>query len=91
MSAVADIGCIVCLEKDGIYSPAEIHHIDGKTKADAHKKILPLCVPHHRVASPDGEWVTRHGPGRRAGKYVFELECGSEEELLELVLMRIGR
>jgi hypothetical protein len=83
MDKAADAGCIVC-RLNGIESPAEIHHIDGKTKEGAHFHTIGLCPLHHRI--PDTHkpkrWISRHGDGIKA----FEAEYGTENELyLELL------
>ena len=83
MQKVADVGCIVCHEFMGVHSPAQIHHISGKTKEGAHFNVLPLCPNHHQHASPTGDWATRHSPGRNAGKAAFEAEYCTEAELLK--------
>jgi len=44
MAAVAALGCVVCRREFGVYSPAAIHHTDGKTKPGAHMKSLGLCT-----------------------------------------------
>lgn len=82
MSAVAALGCIVCKIHNDIYTPCGIHHTDGKTKPGAHFKVLGLCDGHHQISSPTGEWATRHGPGRNAGKSNFEEAYGTEEWLM---------
>ena len=82
MSSVVDLGCIVCRIFYSVYSPCTVHHMDGKTKPGAHFKVLGLCGNHHQIASPTGEWATRHGPGRKTGKKAFEDEYYTEEELL---------
>jgi hypothetical protein len=47
-NAVASIGCIACI-KDGYRNPlVSLHHIDGRTKPGAHRKVLPLCAGHHQ-------------------------------------------
>lgn len=47
-SALAELGCIAC-RADGRYNPVvSIHHIDGRTKPDAHWLVLPLCGPHNQ-------------------------------------------
>lgn len=88
--AMCELGCIVCLVIFNIYTPGTIHHTDGRTKPGAHKKVLCLCGCHHQVASDSGEWATRHGPGRNAGKTMFELAYGTEEELLEKTMELLG-
>ena len=85
MSEVVSLGCVICHLFYSVESPAAIHHCDGRTKPDAHYKILPLCAGHHQVSSPSGEWATRHAPGRNAGKFAFESAYGSEESLMEKV------
>ena len=81
--AQCELGCIVCLVVFGIYTPGTVHHTAGKTKLGSHKETLCLCGAHHQVASDSGEWATRHGPGRNAGKAMFEKAYGSEKSLLE--------
>lgn len=83
MNAIVELGCIVCRKSFGVYSPATIHHCDGKTKPDAHYRSIALCPRHHQVASDSGEWATRHGPGRNTGKTMFEAAYGSEQVLIE--------
>lgn len=80
----AQVGCIICLEWLGVQSPAEIHHIDGKTRPGAHFKTLPLCPRHHRI--------TGQGYVSRAdGKKLFESAYAAEKELLGMVKLRVER
>ncbi len=72
-----------------MYSPGTVHHCDGKTKPGAHSLVLCLCGRHHQIASPTGEWATRHSPGRRAGKSVFEAAYGSEDALMRKTKERL--
>lgn len=82
MNKVSDIGCIVCLN-NGIESPAEIHHLDGRTKEGAHFHTIGLCARHHRLAdNHPKDWISRHGDGVKA----FEREYGTENELLLQVM-----
>ena len=75
MNAICQIGCIVCRNEYGVFSPAVPHHMDGKTKEGAHLKTIPLCGAHHQT----GEGcISRHPYKAR-----FEAEYGTEEELLE--------
>lgn len=73
-----ELGCVVCWLQFQLQSPAEIHHIDGKTKPGAHQKTIPLCHKHHREGSRDGVWTSRH-----PNKAAFVERYGSEEFLLE--------
>ena len=75
---LAQLGCIVCKQYD-IETPAEIHHIEGKTKANSHFKVLPLCFEHHRIGNRFRP-ISRHPYKKR-----FEEAYGTEEELLEQV------
>jgi len=79
MDRVSQLGCIVCYLQGFYGVPAEIHHIEGKTKTDTHFKVLPLCFEHHRMGS-DMEPISRHPYKAR-----FEKAYGTEYELLELV------
>lgn len=77
MDRVSQIGCIVCRNLGYGYVPAEIHHIEGKTKKDSHLKVLPLCFEHHRKGN-DKHPISRHPYKKR-----FENAYGSELSLLE--------
>jgi hypothetical protein len=77
---IAGLGCIAC-HLDGRYNPVvSIHHVDGRTKPDAHKKVLPLCGPHHQHDDTD--------PAGRIGvhpyKARFEAMYGTQDELLKM-------
>lgn len=54
MDSIREVGCIACIRMGFIkpYSvPTEytaIHHIEGKTKPDAHFLTIPLCPNHHQ-------------------------------------------
>lgn len=85
MDDVFEIGCIVCLEFMSVFTPCEVHHLEGKTKPGAHLKTIGLCSLHHRHKSNDGQWVSRHGDGKAA----FEAEYAKEERLVELVRGRV--
>ena len=80
MSRVSDLGCIVCLRNGVGYNPCEIHHINGKTKPDAHFQVIGLCFEHHRKGG-DQEPISRHPYKAR-----FINAYGSEEVLLSAVL-----
>lgn len=77
-----DLGCIVCLNVDGVHTPPAIHHIDGKTKEGCHQLTIPLCPNHHQYKANSNQlkaWVSLHGDGKAAFKDAY----GSEYELLE--------
>jgi len=78
MALMAEGGCVVCRKYLSVFSPAEIHHPQGKTTPAAHLKAIPLCSRHHRIPSNTGDWVSRHGDGKKA----FEAAYGTEESLL---------
>ena len=79
MDKVSQLGCIVCRNTNGSITPAEIHHIEGKTKANSHFKVLPLCFEHHRIGN-------RFRPiSRHPYKARFVKAYGTEQELLEQV------
>ncbi len=82
---IAALGCIAC-HIDGRYNPVvSIHHIDGRTKPDAHLKVLPLCSQHHQHDDTD--------PAGRIGvhpyKARFEALYATQDELLKMCLEKL--
>jgi hypothetical protein len=77
---VASLGCIVCRREGKGHTPAEIHHLDGKTKAGAHFHVIPLCFFHHRQGSDTELFTSRHPYKSR-----FEERYGPELELMFIV------
>ena len=77
LAKIITLGCIVCHKELYVYTEASPHHIDGKTKAGAHLRSIPLCGRHHQI--PGEGYVSRHGDGRAR----FETEYGTEQELLD--------
>ena len=77
---IASIGCIVCLNQGVENSEVSVHHIDGRTKEGAHRKVLPLCYPHHQLQDNQTpkRWYTLH-----ANKSEFERNYGNQYDLLE--------
>lgn len=85
MDAATRLGCIVCCLHHDTYSPATVHHIDGKTKPGAHFRSIPLCYLHHQGGADCAEYVSRHPYKKR-----FEVRYGSEHHLLAETRRRIG-
>lgn len=82
--AVAELGCLICLQ------PAEIHHAKGGSMLDAHtykgmgqktgeEAILPLCPRHHR-----GEQGIE-----KIGVETWERKFGRQSEMLNIVTERL--
>lgn len=82
ISAILEHGCVVCRNEMSLFSPAEIHHINGGSK---HLDTLPLCMLHHRGQANTPEFVSRH-PFRDE----FEHRYGEESVLLEKLRAEIG-
>ena len=78
MDSISQVGCIVCKLLYDAYTPAEIHHIDGKTKPGCHTLTIPLCYEHHREGSNNEMYVSRH-----PFKAEFVKRYGTEMYLLE--------
>ncbi|MBT8449597.1 MAG: Ref family protein [Gammaproteobacteria bacterium] len=85
MDAILEMGCVICKKEMGVFSPTEIHHIDGKTKPDCHLKTIPLCYRHHRAGEDNEIYTSRHPTKRR-----FEDRYGSEQDLLDWTRNKIG-
>ena len=80
---LAQLGCIACF-RDGIYNAhVSIHHVDGRTKPDCHKKVLPLCSSHHQ---DDGSGAIAVHPWKAR----FEKRYGTQEELMRLCAYLMG-
>ncbi len=81
LSAIADIGCILCRYK-GVYdTPAELHHIRNGGKRE-NAPVIPLCPEHHRGKTGV------HGLGSRGFLRVHGI---SEETLLSVLLILMGK
>jgi hypothetical protein len=76
LDAICQLGCIVCRNEFGLFSPACPHHIAGKTKDGAHFLTIPLCGPHHQTG---GQGVAFHATGKKN----WENRYGTQQELLE--------
>lgn len=84
-NAIAQIGCIACRE-DGVFTElVSIHHIDGRTKPDAHKKVLPLCAGHHQDGTGVAGLIAVH-----PWKARFEQRYGTQAELLARCMGMVG-
>ena len=78
MDKVSQLGCVVCRNMGMGFVPCEIHHIDGKTKENAHMNVIGLCFEHHRRGENNPIYVSRH-----PYKAEFVKRYGSEQKLLE--------
>lgn len=89
MDALGQLPCIACWLHGEVQPVISLHHIDGRTATDAHKRQLPLCCWHHQLAAPPEvrklyPWlVPVHADGRIGGKAEFESLNGTQEELLK--------
>lgn len=72
-----DVGCIACRCMGELNFLVSIHHIDGRTKSDAHWQVLPLCAGHHQDGTGIAGLTAVHPWKRR-----FEAEFGTQEALL---------
>lgn len=81
-----EIGCIACLIDGVVNTFVSIHHIDGRTKPGCHKKVLPVCAPHHQRDDSDPEGRISIHPDKKR----FEERYGSQNDLLAMVLKQLG-
>ena len=86
-------GCAVCRyiikpDIDFFETPA-IHHISGKTKAGAHRLVIPLCATHHQYGT--AEHPSIHANGSVGGKAQFKQAYGVDEyDLLAMCEQGLG-
>lgn len=72
-----EVGCIAS-RKDGFWEPrVSIHHIDGRTKPDAHWLVLPLSAGNHQDGTGASGRIAVH-----PWKARFEARYGTQRELL---------
>lgn len=83
---MAALGCIACLEDGKLTREVSIHHTDGRTKPDCHKKVLPLCAGHHQDGTGEDKDLIAVHPYKRE----FEAKYGPQEELLEKVMFLLA-
>ena len=81
LDKITEFGCIVCHVHLGVFTPAEPHHIFGKTRPGAHLHTIPMCPEHHRHGTV--------GPARHKNKTEFEAAFGTEQHLYQLLLEAI--
>jgi hypothetical protein len=76
---IAQLGCLPCKQDGFLNTLVSIHHVDGRTKPDAHKKVLALCAGHHQQGSNTNNpnMLAVHGNKAR-----FEAKYGTQQELL---------
>jgi len=87
MDDVAKLGCIVCRKHLGMHQPEiSIHHIDGRTKPNAHLNTIPLCALHHQLGGDQGPYIAVHPWKKR-----FENEYGTQEELRQECVRLVER
>lgn len=71
------VGCIAC-RLDGVFNNnVLLHHIDGRTKPNAHKMVLPLCAGHHQEGAGAPGLIAVH-PWKRS----FEARYGCQYDLI---------
>lgn len=68
------IGCVACDIEGRFNDYVSVHHIDGRTKPDAHWLVLSLCASHHQ---DDGTAIAVHPYKAR-----FEARYGRQMDLL---------
>lgn len=92
---LARIGCIAHRKLGLPWTPAEMHHIDGRTKPGANKRTIPLSSWHHRAVPPAGmrpsEAAELLGPSLATNKSAFVERFGSECQLLDEVNTMLER
>lgn len=76
-----EVGCIACRLDGRINKHVSIHHIDGRTKPDAHKLVLPLCAGHHQDGTGAPDLIAVHPWKKR-----FETKYGTQRELLDMCM-----
>lgn len=80
------VGCIACRKDGRMNFHVSIHHIEGRTRPEAHKRVLPLCAGHHQDGTGAPGLIAVH-----PYKGQFEERYGSQEDLLgECIELIVG-
>ena len=80
------IPCLACSLFHGVHdTPAEYHHIKGKTALNAHLTGFSLCANHHRHKDAQKRWTSRHGDGLKAFERAYMPEINFLSEQIERV------
>jgi len=96
---VAGLGCIACMIS-GKTLPHRVilHHTSGRNQGTpasrfAERKVLPLCLQHHRpdsTVAENGQRFDMDAPSVHGRKKLFVSLFGTEEELVEKVHAMLG-
>jgi len=86
LDLIEQLPCLVCDVYHHIDdTPAETHHINGRTKPQAHLKTIRLCANHHRLKDNHHpkKYVSRHGDGKALfqGRYTHEMRLLEIQEV----------
>lgn len=82
--ALCQQGCVAC-RIDGIGNfNVSVHHIDGRTKPQAHWLVLPLCAGHHQDGTGAPGLIAVH-----PWKGQFEERYGKQRTLLQWAIERL--
>lgn len=91
---VREIGCPCCVaDGRGFNDYCSVHHIDGRTKPDAHWLVIPLCGEHHQnsplaVHVNKAQWERRYGTQlivmKRCAEQLLENFHAVPERVLQL-------
>lgn len=68
------VGCIACYKEGRFNHYCSIHHIDGRTKPQAHWLVLPLCASHYQ---DNGMAIAVHPTKKQ-----FEQTYGNQYQLM---------
>ena len=87
MAQVAALGCVICRQEMGVYSPASVHHVAEGSGHRSDWATVGLCHEHHQGATG------LHGMGTKAFIRRYRPFGDSEFGLLvaEIELIQGGR
>lgn len=93
---IGTLPCIACSLHGRENWLISLHHVYGRTIANAHKFVLPLCAYHHDTLLPAEErakypdMIPVHAKGKFGGKFQFSHHNATETDLLRLVYEKLG-
>lgn len=79
------VGCIACRKTGDYTNYVSVHHIDGRTKPNAHWLVIPLCAHHHQDLGFSSDFIPVH-PYKTRFEAAYGKQIDLVRECVELLL-----
>lgn len=79
------VGCIACRKTNDFTNYVSVHHIDGRTKPNAHWLVIPLCAHHHQDLGFSSDFIPVH-PFKTRFEEAYGKQIDLARQCVELLL-----